>query len=85
MSKFKEDLRKEKILSQFLDTSYSSLNLQFERIADRGKQYRGIDLTYFQNGVTVNIDVTIAKVRAKELQTSFFLYYLYQSIKSINE
>ncbi|MGB0863122.1 MAG: CatA-like O-acetyltransferase [Saprospiraceae bacterium] len=45
--------------------------------------YRQFEEPFF--GVTVNMDVTIAKIKAKELNTSFFLYYLHQSIKSINE
>jgi len=35
-------------------------------------------------GVTVHIDCTHAMPRAKQLNTSFFLYYLYQSLKAAN-
>jgi chloramphenicol O-acetyltransferase type A len=45
--------------------------------------YRQFEEPFF--GVTVNVDITIAKASAKELNTSFFLYYLHQSIKAINE
>jgi chloramphenicol O-acetyltransferase type A len=36
-------------------------------------------------GVTVHVDVTSAYKTAKELGCSFFLYYLYQSLKAANE
>jgi chloramphenicol O-acetyltransferase type A len=36
-------------------------------------------------GVCVNIDCTIAYAKAKELTTSFFLYYLYQSLAAANQ
>ena len=36
-------------------------------------------------GVCVNIDCTIAYAKAKELNTSFFLYYLYQSLVAANQ
>ena len=35
-------------------------------------------------GVSVNVDVTKAYLKAKELGVSFFLYYLYQSLTAAN-
>ncbi len=56
MSKFNEDLGKEKILGQFLDTIYKNLNLEFERVGDRSTQHRGIDLIYHHKNSIVHID-----------------------------
>lgn len=56
MPKFKEDLAKEKIASRYLDTIYSKLNLQLERISDTKMQYEGIDLIHYHKGITSNID-----------------------------
>jgi chloramphenicol O-acetyltransferase type A len=36
-------------------------------------------------GVTINIDCTLAYQQAKEKGNSFFLYYLYRSLKAANE
>lgn len=36
-------------------------------------------------GVTVEIDVTKAYEKAKELKTSFFIYYLHATLKTMNE
>ncbi|MEQ9438407.1 MAG: chloramphenicol acetyltransferase [Cyclobacteriaceae bacterium] len=36
-------------------------------------------------GLCVEVDCTTAYRKAKELNTSFFLYYLYQSVKAVNE
>jgi len=36
-------------------------------------------------GVTVEIDVTKAYEKAKSLQTSFFIYYLHATLKTMNE
>lgn len=36
-------------------------------------------------GLTVEMDVTQAYKKAKELKTSFFIYYLYAALKTINE
>lgn len=36
-------------------------------------------------GITVNVDVTVAYRKAKEQRFSFFLYYLYQSLRAANE
>lgn len=36
-------------------------------------------------GVTVNIECTNAYLKAKEKQVSFFLYYLYQALKTANQ
>lgn len=36
-------------------------------------------------GVTINIDPTLAYQQAKEKGNSFFLYYLYRSLKAANE
>lgn len=36
-------------------------------------------------GLTVEIDVTQAYKKAKELKTSFFIYYLYAVLKTINQ
>ena len=36
-------------------------------------------------GVCVEVDCTTAYRKAKELNTSFFLYYLYQSVRAVNE
>lgn len=44
--------------------------------------FRQFDEPFF--GVTTQIDVTNAYQTAKELNTSFFLYYLYQSLKAAN-
>lgn len=35
-------------------------------------------------GITVNVDVTVAYRKAKEKKFSFFLYYLYQSLRAAN-
>jgi len=36
-------------------------------------------------GITVNIDCTQAYLKSKEIGFSFYLYYLYQSLKAANE
>jgi len=36
-------------------------------------------------GITANVDATIAYRRAKEQHVSFFLYYLYQSLRAANQ
>lgn len=46
MSNFKRDLNKEQLLGEYLDTVYSSLNLNFERITDLNLQLKGIDLLF---------------------------------------
>ncbi len=44
--------------------------------------FKGFDEPYF--GVTVDVDVTKAYAKAKDRQTSFFLYYLHKSLKAVN-
>ncbi len=46
MSYFRRDLNKEQLLGEYLDTVYSSLNLNFERITDLNLQHRGVDLLF---------------------------------------
>ncbi len=36
-------------------------------------------------GLTLNVDCTIAYQRAKENNNSFYLYYLYQSLRAVNQ
>ena len=45
--------------------------------------FKSFDEPFF--GVCVDIDVTNAYARAKELNVSFFLYYLHKSLKAVNE
>lgn len=44
--------------------------------------FKDFDEPFF--GVTVNVDVTNAYAIAKEMQTSFFLYYLHKSLSAVN-
>lgn len=44
--------------------------------------FKDFDEPFF--GVTVNVDMTKAYAKAKEMQTSFFLYYLHKSLTAVN-
>ena len=44
--------------------------------------FKSFDEPFF--GVTVEIDCTKAHTTTKELGTSFFVYYLYQTISAVN-
>ena len=56
MSFFQRDLRKEKLLSKYLDSTYEKLNLHFERIHCLKQQKQGIDLIYRHNNNEYYID-----------------------------
>lgn len=45
--------------------------------------FKGFKEPFF--GVTVEVDCTVAMAQAKKLEVSFFLYYLYHSLKAVNE
>ncbi len=47
------------------------------------KFFSGFDEPFF--GMTVNVDCTIAYANAKKHNISFFLYYLYRTLKAANE
>lgn len=56
MSFFQRDLRREKLLSKFLDVAYDKLNLNFERIHCLTLQNQGVDLKYNHKGTDYYID-----------------------------
>ena len=56
MSFFKRDLKKEKILSKYLDGVYNKIPLTVQRINDLDLQYKGVDLIYNNNGAKIYID-----------------------------
>lgn len=49
MSHFKRDLKKEKLLGNYLDSVYAFLNLKFNRTQDLNLQHKGIDLLFPKN------------------------------------
>jgi len=50
---------------------------------DHYKYFGSCDDPYF--GVVVNVDCTLAYQNCKKLGLSFFLYYMYESIKALNQ
>lgn len=56
MSFFIRDLQKEKLLASFLDTKYTELQLDFERIHNLKLQHKGVDLVYNHKGKRFYID-----------------------------
>jgi len=56
MPNYKSDLNQEQILSTYLDSVYSKLNLKFKRIHDLTQQHQGIDLILTHNSNEYRID-----------------------------
>ena len=59
------------------------LNLATWGRKDHFSFFRTFEEPFF--GVCVEVDCTVAYLRAKELNSSFFLYYLHKSIMAVNQ
>ena len=56
MTSFQSDLQQEKVLTQYLDTYYHTKGYSFERIIDYDQQHKGIDIIFYHNQTSFNID-----------------------------
>lgn len=61
-----------------------------KQILNRASWHRNAHYEFFSQfeepffGITVQVDVTRARIQSKERQESLFLYYLYQSLRAVN-
>lgn len=85
MSFFNRDLKKEHLLSIYLDEVYTKIGLSFKRISDLNLQLQGIDLIYNHLGNDFFIDEKAQlDYINKDLPTfTFELSYLKNNIKKI--
>ena len=72
MTSFQSDLQQEKVLTQYLDTYYHTKGYSFERIIDYDQQHKGIDIIFYHNQTSFNIDEK-AQLHYYFLITAIFL------------